>query len=497
MKKKIRKTLQMLEPRPMPDKETVLAACPTVPVPQESAHVRHRFSPAKVAALAMVALLTVGGGVGVVAETMAYNEAIDFFEEYNLSAEGFTRSEVKKIYKDIVSESFTYEKTEEALASGLEGYEIQAQPLDSEGLKRVWMVSYWLGNGGNYIPVSDQYEYRLNKKDYVNSEGWTYEIQQIKDGKVQWSKDFSDSIVAYGNVGVQKIGDKAAIAGYVPYDSEVNRDYTIRLGLINADSTMAWVKDYACPYFDSRVEYLLCEDDTITVFVMDDTPGIQGGLFNTVYIFTVDLEGNRISEEFVQGFYEFCFFGDAVRVGPDEYLMTNDYFGLLKKTGNTIEKLQEFEDGDWLFEFTNMVKFNGLVYISGTRHPRYFGSESGNDYDQFVADHEQDGITDEEAEKFYKENHSAVLMVLDPKTGERLSFYTLPGASGGELKVEGDRMTWMVNRYTDIKSMYVRNYYLSAGVIAEISADKWQYVFNPYGQLVGEKDTGMSVKFEG
>ena len=38
---------------------------------------------------------------------------------------------MKKIYKDIVSESFTYEKTEQALASGLEGYEIQAKPLNS------------------------------------------------------------------------------------------------------------------------------------------------------------------------------------------------------------------------------------------------------------------------------------------------------------------------------------------------------------------------------
>ena len=147
MKKKIKNTLQMLESRPMPDRDAVLAACPTVPVVSKETRKRtsrtHRMRViGKALAYAMSAMIVIGGSIGVAIEVQAYNEAIDFFEQYNLSAEGFTRSEVKKIYKDIVSESFTYEKTEEALASGLEGYEIQTAPLDSDSLNRLWLTGY-------------------------------------------------------------------------------------------------------------------------------------------------------------------------------------------------------------------------------------------------------------------------------------------------------------------------------------------------------------------
>ncbi|MBQ7324882.1 MAG: hypothetical protein IJW98_03990, partial [Clostridia bacterium] len=93
MKKIINKVLQKLEDRPMPDMEKVLAACPTVSVANEYAPVRRRLSPARLAAFAMAALLIVGGGITVAAmEAKEYNEAMDFFEEYNLSAEGFSRS---------------------------------------------------------------------------------------------------------------------------------------------------------------------------------------------------------------------------------------------------------------------------------------------------------------------------------------------------------------------------------------------------------------------
>ncbi len=488
MKKKIEKKLQMLDTLPAPDKNKILSACPIVPAAQKTTPVRRRFGTRHLVALSMAALLAIGGGVGVAAaEAKAYNEAIDFFQQYNLSAEGFTRSEVKKIYKDIVTESFTYEKTEEALASGLEGYEIQAQPLDSEGLKRVWLVGYWLGANQYHIPMTDQYEYTLVREDWEDP----YELQQIKDGKVQWTVKPSD----IGISEVEKIGEKAVVAGHTPWDPEINREYTIRLGLINEDSTQAWVKQYQCPYPEPQIVDLLCEDDEIILFVTQWSTSVFPN--DTYWVLTVDLEGNRINEETIQYFYGFNGFSEAVRVG-DSYLMNSRDHGLVRTNGNQIEMLKEFGDDDWEYQFTGMVKFNGLVYLTGTKMPRYHNRPEGNAYDNFVKENAKDGsISDEAVEEFYMNNHAAVLMICDPKTGEPQSFYTIPGASGGNLYVDGDRLNWEVNRYSEIESIYMENYYLTSMILAEISADKWQYVFTPYGQLVGEKDTGASIKFEG
>jgi hypothetical protein len=143
-----------------------------------------------------------------------------------------------------------------------------------------------------------------------------------------------------------------------------------------------------------------------------------------------------------------------------------------------------------------MVEFNGLVYLSGTKLPKHHNRSEGDAYDRLIEEYGKDGLTDEEVSKFFMENHTAMLMICDPETGDPKSFYTIPGASGGKLIADGGRLDWEVNRYTEIESVYSEDYYQSSGNLAKISADKWQYVFSLYGQLVGEKDTGRSVEYE-
>lgn len=479
-KRNIIKTLQKLDSLSLPEKERILANCAaaapqTTPEPRTTPKTR-RFSPRKIAVLAMAALLLVAGGVTVVAqEAKAYNEAIDFFEEYNLSAEGFTRSEVKKIYKDIITESFTYEKTEEALANSFEGYEIQAKPLDSEGLKRVWMVCRWLGAGGRtQMSEVDGYEYVvLEREDDTNG------LQQLKDGAVQWSiypEEINCSDIA-------PVGDKVAVCGRLPDDPE----YTVRLALFNEDSTLAWVKQYSRPFGFGNVRYpLYCTDETITV--------IERDFDHSMWILTLDLDGNIVEEERVYRSSGFADFEAVVRIGDDYLFDTGDK--LLRQKGNQLEVLEQFGNDDWEYHFDGMVEFNGLVYLTGTRMPKHHNRSEGDAYDRFIEEHGKDGLTDEEVSEFFMENHTAMLMICDPETGEPKSFYTIPGASGGKLTVSGGRLNWEVDRYTEIESIYSESYYLSSGNLAKISADQWQYVFSLYGQIVGEKDTGRSTVFE-
>ncbi|MBO7503728.1 MAG: hypothetical protein J6U38_05110, partial [Clostridia bacterium] len=57
----------------------------------------------------------IAGGFAIAAEAKEYKEAVSFFEDHGLSMEGLNRAEVKAVYRDITTNSFTYGKTAEVL----------------------------------------------------------------------------------------------------------------------------------------------------------------------------------------------------------------------------------------------------------------------------------------------------------------------------------------------------------------------------------------------
>lgn len=501
MKKKIKKTLQMLEPRPMPDKEKILAACPVAPVSEEPRKsvlpIRRRLGTCKAVALAMSALLVIGGGIGiggaVVAEAKEYREAIDFFEQYNLSAEGFTRSEVKKIYKDIVSESFTYEKTEQALASGLEGYEIQAKPLDSEGLKRVWMVGYEYGVELKDYTEQTDVKYSAYHLELENSNGeviqYLNEIVRLENGKEVWRKRldiYHQSVCA--------VGDQVLIAG-IPTPAD-KMGQTVKLYMLGSNSEICWENSFGTTLSSVNVDYVLYDGEKLVLFCVGSNKKLE--------IVEMDPDGTILNIERMK--YDEIGYGiaHAVKVSGG-YLIEKDG-KLLQAIDGTVSELATFYgDGDEEYRITDMIEFNGLVYLSGRIVPKNETVAGGawGQYDLYMEQFGEKVATDEEMLEFYRENHTAVLLICDPNSGEPQSFYTIPGASGGNLSVNGARLTWNVNRYTAAKPFTIGTgdlfgVYLATGFcLGEITADAWQYVFTPYGQVVGEKDTGISRTFEG
>ena len=68
------------------------------------------------AVCASIMLTVAGVSVYAIAEeAREYSEAIEFFDEYCLSTDGLTRSEIKAIYKDITGKTYSYEKTVEII----------------------------------------------------------------------------------------------------------------------------------------------------------------------------------------------------------------------------------------------------------------------------------------------------------------------------------------------------------------------------------------------
>lgn len=487
-KRNIIKTMQKLDSLSLPEKEKILENCAaaallTTPEPRTTPKTR-RFSPRKIAVLAMVALLLVAGGVTVVAqEAKAYNEAIDFFEEYNLSAEGFSRSEIKKIYRDIVSESFTYEKTEEALASGLEGYEIQAKPLDSDGLKRLWMVGYVWGVEDQQQTVEAGVEYGFVQAYNPQTREHYGQLFKMKGDQQIWRKRLDDLYI----YDARAVGDKIMVAGNLLAKGVSTQ--TVRVCLLDSESNVIWQKDYNSRMHQPGVNYILYDEGNCTLFTASN---------DCMWILTIDMEGNLVSERYAEYDARGEWIKKVVPMG-DGYLMLKGDRLMQEKDGK-VQSTVTFGNGDDYYEITDMVEFNGLVYLSGRIVPSIqyeSGKWSKGLYGLYQEQFGGKTPSAEEQLQFMKDHHTAVLLVCDPDSGEPQQFYTIPGASGSHLSVNGKQLDWLVNRYVGAEMNANETYYISTGYFATIKADVWQYVFSPYGQVVGEKDTGSSIEFEG
>ncbi|MBQ7324106.1 MAG: hypothetical protein IJW98_00015 [Clostridia bacterium] len=340
-KRTILNKMQKLDSLPLPEKEKILAVCdavvPEAPAEAKARPSRRRFSPRiAVTAAMMAALLLIGGGITVLAnEAKQYNEAMDFFEEYNLSAEGFSRSEIKKIYRDIVSESFTYEKTEAALASGLVGYEIQSKPLDSDGLKRLWLLGYNWKTIGNQDGTEENVRY-YDSYYMKYGGGGDSVIEKYQDDQKLWERKIED-IYVWETCPVQ---GKVLVTGMCLAEENPTNDPWVRICLLDGDSTVLWQKDIDSRMPKPQVDYVLYNrDQTFTLFTFSYYS-------DSMWIATIDMDGNLLSEEYVK----YDSIGDNIKkvvaVG-DTYLMLKGDQLMQEKDGkvkNTVDFGTETEN---------------------------------------------------------------------------------------------------------------------------------------------------------
>ena len=79
-----------------------------------------------------------------------------FFKEYDLSTDGLSRGEIKKVYRDIKTQAFAYSKTAEVIEKSISqstvgGYDIFQDDPTSEDLENLWNYKnnsgrYWVQN---------------------------------------------------------------------------------------------------------------------------------------------------------------------------------------------------------------------------------------------------------------------------------------------------------------------------------------------------------------
>lgn len=113
-------------------RERVRALSGTAPA-EKTRGVRFRMRPAYIAAacVLLIAAMIVGAVAYAEAEAKTYNEAVEFFQQNNISLDGLSRGELKAVYKDICDDKFENEVTEEVLITNINRNNVNATNIGS------------------------------------------------------------------------------------------------------------------------------------------------------------------------------------------------------------------------------------------------------------------------------------------------------------------------------------------------------------------------------
>lgn len=543
--KDIKTVLEQLDSFPLPDKDKILATCETTDVKQVSmvpeastanamtsttgqagkitpapglcieeklSRKRFRFSPAMAAVLALVLAASIFAGYSIYAEAREYNAALAFFNEHNLSTEGLSRGEIKKVYRDITTSTFSYGKTSEIITKEVGGAEIYQQDPTPEVLNNLWNIrkSGWqhgyrvAEHGISYLA---RYTLREDPETGAQVEDKSY-FEKYNDGKLVWSTEFpnyfhiggfassDDATLLYGSVAVD-ITQKSEQT-----DSDVIRMLiTEKIMMLDKNGKIQWVWKH--DNLDSNSSEIISsatfDGDHIVVF-SKIIPS------NNLLLRRFDREGKLLSSTTES--IGLSGIGASAKLG-DGYLVLlqsheiGDQLAKLDSSGKVIDFI-DYKSKNDLYFIEDMIEMNNKVYISASSVPKLSESEMkhraggrraeiASVLDKVFKD--DDFLKEltstcpnpnERLTKLIRDNLTAVLLVCDHDTFEPREFYSIKGSLGGKLsKDENGQLVWEVESVTDNFFSFFSSSFIIGG-----KKVVYQYTFSEDGQLINQEQTG-------
>ena len=324
-------------------------------------------------AAACMALL-LGAGAGACAYTAAKKEcknALTFFYEQNLSTEGLTKNEIKEVYRDFYSHSFTSDLTTDVLINSrpdmVRGYEIMGDSSEWDTTLPDTSLSEYK------TPVYYEYRHIYNEtegdKKYSPDESI---FEKYKNGEKVWEVSFRDFTIYdyYGNLA----GDTDPVlvygTGLNPADSG---DEIVTLIALDTDGAILWeaVQNNA-PGFDQIDTVLAHPDGSYTTLgrCASDNKDLNYCLCVNKYdkngtpLFsnTIDISDHFIKNATLTGSGYLVLLSSYVTIEYSRILM-------LDSEGNLLGDFRyESEEND--FFISDLCEYNGTVYISGYSTPK-------------------------------------------------------------------------------------------------------------------------------
>lgn len=456
---------------------------------------RRRFKPRAIAACVALFIVAGSASLAIAAEAKEYNTAIAFFEENGLSSEGLSRSEVKEVYRDITTKSFTYGKTAEVIRHAVSGWEIQQDEPTPEELSALWDKNLRMHSAAILTGSVSHDGVSFNKYSVVDKDENGDEVfkkcvlECFKDGKLLWSADFTDFFVeSYSHT---KDGTMVWGSDCDAHPFAAERHYWI--AHVDDSGNVTWQQIFNHGLNEEHVVSVLSNGDgtweaigrgdhTHLCLARYDAGGKELSFHKTEVGFTGIMNAARVGDGYI------------VRVG--DAIRNNSHLLRIDREGNIVDNYS-YEADDCDYHLTDMIEFGGKVYISAYAVPK---QEDGGgrheianilDYVFSKTPEEWENISSEELTRRVRDNYTAVLLVCDPEGGAPRSFYSVKGSLGGKLYVNNSgSLDWDVESITSTFFSPATSSFTIGG-----TCSVFRYTFDADGVLTGQTDTGEAVPY--
>lgn len=442
---------------------------------------------------ACLALVLALGTYAYAAENRAYNEAVRFFNENSLSIDGLTRGEIKAVYRDITTESFTHSKTAEVIRNSIstarvDGYAIPQETPDAftpDEVQAMWMAYHLGQRQGVHYAV-----------DYVD--------QVAEDGT--WLGLEECIVKKYDG---EELLWQFPITAYI-----VDKCYSVTDGVIvcgQSDITAGWQNQYAWMTKlddDGNKVWTRCLDngfqDEYICAVVEEDGGyavISRGDFKTVCLSRYTVDGQRTllkkTELGNYGVSSAARLGDGYLVQLSSYI-NNEHARIVKldHDGNLIDDFS-YSAEDAQYYITDMAEFGGKVYLSAYAVPKLADEESAGGRYEIAAvlnelfENNVWEISSEELTPMVRANYTALLLVCDPQGGEPETFYSAEGSLGGKLSVsERGELLWDVESIASTFFSPATSSFTIGG-----TCQVYRYTFDGSGALVSQVKTDETTVY--
>ena len=462
------------------------ASLPGAPVRSSKTGAAHkrsfRLSWGALAACLLMTALIIPTAVLLSAEAKEYNEAVQFFEENGLPSEGLSRSELKAVYRDITTNSFTYSKTAEVIRHSVQGWEITPSEPSPDELAAAWN----LNSRVTPAPQND-IGYRI---DYDTVDGAEQEdiciLECYTDDRVLWRAQFREFYIS----GYARLGDKTAVWGqnHLRSSTDILRGW---IACVNDAGNILWKKNTDHSFSIEEIAAVLDNGDGTWEVVS------RGDVTN-LCLSRYDSEGNELSFHKTEvGNYGIR---NVIRLG-DEYMVqlsntfTGDTSHLFKvdKEANILEDYS-YNTDDCQYYITDTVEFGGKVFSSAyavpLQHDEGGRHEIANILD-YVFEKQTWSISSEELTPLVRDNYTAILLVCDREGGTPQTFYAVSGCMGGKLNVNADGLLeWDVESFVSTFFSPATSSFTIGG-----TCSVFRYTFDEAGNLADRAETDETVQY--
>lgn len=455
-----------------------------------------RLKKCAIAAACLVLLSSLGfGAFGYIAEAKEYKAAVQFFDKHDLSTDGLTRGEIKKVYRDITTQTFSYSKTAEVIVNSLstdqvEGYEILQDPLPPSVIENIWIYKENYNIDNSEPPKGIRYEYSYEYKDESLIEFDKFIFEKYDGETLIWKVSVSEFMIDSYSV----VSDGVIIYGSTRTLSTTQNSYPW-IAKISENGKILWKQMVSDEFHYARVEAVLeNNDNSYSVFGIGD---------NKYFCFNkYSPKGDLICHKKTEiGKYYIA----QVKHLTDGYVAqlcnydTKDSAEITKidHEGNITENFSYSQDG-YYYYITDMIEYGGKIYLSAYAVPELADEtqNAGGRYEianilNNTMNPNQLFFSSEWFTDLVRENYTALLLVCDQMTGSPKEFYSVKDSFGGKLALsKSGQLLWNVETI---------NYAFFSPATSSFSigggCDVFRYTFDDQGILVNRNKTDEVTTF--